>query len=1033
MSISTYFAFYSINVMHLFYRILVLLWVMLHATILAAQSNTIHSDILRNYEQGLVFLQNQNYSQAYTFFEAVSQLSVSELPSSKYNFYKQEALYYQAYIASKLLLPHAEERLLALYDKTHDARRNHIAFHLGEYCFAKSDYTLASKWLGQATLTSLNQEWYDPYYFKSGYSAMENGQSEKALSLFERNLALKKSNYKSEAAYYAGVIYFNKKDYTKAEQYLQSIRSSDQGKGANYILAQIQFAKKNYPEVIRLLESDQTNVAGKFQLLGKSHFELKDYKASEEHLAKYLAQSDKISPEDMYQLAFSEYKNGNYKGAIEHFKELQLSNNFGQYAMYALADCYIRANDKQNALAAFQSASQQNQDEIIKEESLFNSGKLNYELKNYNQATDIFFDFTTRYPNSTHDKEAWDLLTLSLLNTNNHPQVIGIIEKNPKLQEGNENLYQEICYTHAVNANNNGDTATALKYLRKSILNPFDKVLEAEARYLRGEILYKAGNITEASKEYNEVYRILTKEKILFAQNATLFNVHYGLGYCEYTQKDYDAALTQFVNAAKNYKFSQQEPISNTMQDVDLRIADIYFMNKRYDDAYNQYSKISARRGQGYDYATLQKANIDGVKKNYKDKINTLTKLMREVPNSVYVNDAHYQLGLAYEDDKNYDMAVKTYNDIIKANQSQEYVPKSLMRLATIYYNNQNQAEALKKYTTIVQNYINAPEADQALKAIREIYIGQGKPDEFIQFMSTLPHSKQLALSEQDSLLFESGEELYANQNYDNAITIFNKYLEKFPQGIFNMKAHYLKAECYAAKKMYAEAVEEYQYLTVENNNPYYERALVKSAYFNYNNSKDYSKAKTFYQKLQAIASTAQNKQLAKIGLLKSSFRLKNYNEVIDIAKLIELDEGISTDIKNEAIYFKGISLYQTGNYKTAIPVLEALSKDKSSSKGAECSYYLAASYHQLKEYKTSNNILLQAKDEFGSYENWVVKYFILIGYNYHKLGDNFQAKATLESIINNYQGDQELLKDAREKLAEVNNSIKSKSKVKYK
>ena len=61
------------------------------------------------------------------------------------------------------------------------------------------------------------------------------------------------------------------------------------------------------------------------------------------------------------------------------------------------------------------------------------------------------------------------------------------------------------------------------------------------------------------------------------------------------------------------------------------------------------------------------------------------------------------------------------------------------------------------------------------------------------------------------------------------------------------------------------------------------------------------------------------------------------------------------------------------------------------------------------------------------------MRYFILIGYNHHKLKDDFQAKATLESIINNYQGDEDILKEARERLAEINASIKSQSKVKYK
>lgn len=1000
---------------------------------LKSQSNTIHIDVLRNYEQALIFLQNQDYRQAYQFFELVSNTTIPEEQLSNINYYKQEATYYKAYLAGKLKLPEAEQSLLKLYDKTHDSRKNQLAYHLGEYYFSKSNYELAEKWFATTSEKSLNEDWKDDFYFHYAYALLENNKPTKAANYFEKSLTIKKSKYKSETAYYLGVIYFNRKDFAQAEKFLQSIKSQDQTKGANYILAQIQFLNKNYTEVIRLLENDNTAGESKNQLLGKSHFELLNYKSAEEFLLKHLLASEKVSPEDMYQLAFSEYKNGNYTFAIEHFKELQLSNNFGQYAMYALADCYLRANDKQNAMFAFQQASQLNQDSIIKEESRFNVGKLNFDLKNYNQATDNFFDFITSYPNSKYQKEAWDLLTLSLLNSNNYPQVIGIIEKNPAIQEGNEILYQEVCYTHAVNLNNNGDTASALKYLRKSILNNFDKALEAEARYLRAEILYKGGQIEEASKEYYQVYTLLINNKILFAQNATLFNVYYGLGYCQYTKRDFDAALMQFLNSAKNYIYSQNQPVSNTMQDVDLRIADIYFMNKKYDEAYKQYSKISLRRGQGYDYATLQKANIDGIKKNFKDKISTLSKLMREVPNSIYYNDANYQLGLAYEDNKNYEMAIQTYNDIISKSKSQEYIPKSLMRLATIYYNNQNLTEALNKYIAVVKNYTNSTESDQALKAIREIYISQGKPEEYINFTATLPDSKQLGLTEQDSLLFESGEELYANQHYDNAIIIFNKYLEKFPKGIFSLKAHYLKAECYSAKKMYAEAIDEYDYLTKDNTNPYYERAVVKTAYFNYNNSKDYSKAKTLYQKLQAVASTIQNKQLAKIGLLKSNYRLKNYHEVIEIAKLIENDEGISQEIKTEAFYFKAISLYHTQNYKTAIPLLEALAKDKSSIKGAECTYYLASSHHMLKEFKKSNEILLKSKDEYGSYESWVVRYFILIGYNYHKMKDDFQAKATLESIINNYQGEEEILKEARERLAEVNTSIKSQSKVKYK
>jgi hypothetical protein len=45
---------------------------------------------------------------------------------------------------------------------------------------------------------------------------------------------------------------------------------------------------------------------------------------------------------------------------------------------------------------------------------------------------------------------------------------------------------------------------------------------------------------------------------------------------------------------------------------------------------------------------------------------------------------------------------------------------------------------------------------------------------------------------------------------------------------------------------------------------------------------------------------------------------------------------------------------------------------------------------------------------------------------------DYFQAQATLESIINNYKGDQNLILEAKKRLAEVEKNAKLKSKVNY-
>jgi len=57
---------------------------------------------------------------------------------------------------------------------------------------------------------------------------------------------------------------------------------------------------------------------------------------------------------------------------------------------------------------------------------------------------------------------------------------------------------------------------------------------------------------------------------------------------------------------------------------------------------------------------------------------------------------------------------------------------------------------------------------------------------------------------------------------------------------------------------------------------------------------------------------------------------------------------------------------------------------------------------------------------DLPNYDYWVTKTFILLADNYVALKDNFQAKATLQSIIENYKGDDDILPTAKQKLDQL-------------
>ena len=71
------------------------------------------------------------------------------------------------------------------------------------------------------------------------------------------------------------------------------------------------------------------------------------------------------------------------------------------------------------------------------------------------------------------------------------------------------------------------------------------------------------------------------------------------------------------------------------------------------------------------------------------------------------------------------------------------------------------------------------------------------------------------------------------------------------------------------------------------------------------------------------------------------------------------------------------------------------------------------------------------------SNDYYIAKSYILLSDIYYDLNNRFQAKATLESVIDNYEGDQELINIAKMKLEailkqEINSNKKYKNEEIY-
>ena len=87
----------------------------------------------------------------------------------------------------------------------------------------------------------------------------------------------------------------------------------------------------------------------------------------------------------------------------------------------------------------------------------------------------------------------------------------------------------------------------------------------------------------------------------------------------------------------------------------------------------------------------------------------------------------------------------------------------------------------------------------------------------------------------------------------------------------------------------------------------------------------------------------------------------------------------------------------------------------------AEAKYNLAALQYAKGDYKASQKICFDLINNMPNYDYWVAKSFILLADNYLALKDKLQARSTLLSIIDGYEGKDEIVAIAKEKLAKIN------------
>ena len=988
----------------------------------AAQAQqTAWFSINTNYKTGIELFNKGKYAAASEHFRQITESRMLHTPTTEnaldLSLLKENAQFYQAVCALKLGNQDAENLFLTFIGDFPSSVNTDLSyFYIGEAYFDKKNYQKTIDWLDKINTTLANKDDLQ-YKFMMAYSYYSLNDNKSAGLIFSK-LKDEKSVYQEASIYYYAFISYLNEDYKTSLAEFERLKGSKvYASSYPYYISALYFLDKRYNDVLAFTIPAISTINDQYKtemyrIVGASFFAKENYQQAAEYykLFQQRDQGKTQSNQDSYQMGYTHFKLKNYTAAITEFEKMDTPDIYYQNAMMALGESFIRTNNKQGARNAFFRASKLNFDKQLQEEGLFNYAKLSYELEFHEVALDAIQEFIKTYPGTAKITEAKVLLGEVLLSTKDYQSAVDIMESIPNRTGNARSIYQRVTYYRGLQFYNERAFENGISMFMRSIASKNDPEIEALATYWLAEAMFEV-------RKYGESVQQLEKFLALPAAKSTdVFNyANYALGYAAFQNENYSKASNYFTRFLRGNEKDQ-----NTVNDATLRLADSYFVMKNYGQAMQQYDKIIQAGVKGEDYALFQRGMIQGLQGQNEVKISTLQSLLSQFPNSNYADDAGFEIGYTYFVLNNYDRAKGDLTGLVAKYPRSSYIPRALVTLGLVDYNQSRDDEALLTFKQVVSGYPTTDEAKVAMDQIKSIYLDRTDADGFLNYANST-NIGNLSVAEQDNFTFQVAYNRFVKGDYQGAYDGINAYFDKFPKPINDKHARFIRAESLVKLKRSEQAIPDYNYILNDWTSPYTERALMSISKV-YMDSKRYNDAIVFLKKLETTSEYKSHYGYAVTNLIKAYSEMQMPDDVLKYAEIIRSYEKSSQEDKFLAKLYSAKAHLMQGDSNTAMREFTEVADQTLTVTAAEAKYNVGLLQYTAGNYQASQKTVLDLINKLSSYDYWVAMAYILMADNYVALKDEFQAKATLQSIIDNYDGaDDDVVTTAKQKLQKLN------------
>jgi TolA-binding protein len=964
----------------------------------------------KHYDSGLELFRAEQFLPAQKEFEAARNFLNIET-----GFFTEEIDYYLAACAARNGSADAQQHLEAFVEKyPATLHGNDVRLTLGGSYQSQGKYAEALTQYAAVNPSRLSIAERSEFYFNKGYSFFQTGEQTAATREF--TLVGNDRVYGPSATYYRAYIDYEAGDLAAARSGFLSLTDNRQyGPIVPFYLLHIDFKSRDYRAVVESGPTVLQSATGErkaeiLRVIGESWYHLENYPEALRYLDVYAAENPELNREEEYMLGYAAYMTGDFKKAIAHLGRVAVGEDLlAQNASFHIGSASLRLDDKQKAKQAFSLAMRLDADKTVQEEAMFNFSKLEYELGGglFNQSIETINRFLEQFPESVHLDEARSYLTAAYLNNKNYAAAYGAVAQIRNPNDEVRAALQKIAYFRGLELFMEGDYTGAQQMFASASANRYGAKIDALTKFWQAETYYRQGQFLRAVPLYQDYIVLAPKgerEHVL---------AHYNLAYCYFNLKNGKEARTWFD------RFLALRPTADELiADTYNRLGDLDYLDRNYAAAIKQYDRVIALGTNEADYARFQRAIALGLSSGPAQKIAALQPIASGT--GEYAAAALYELGSTYTRQENFAQASATLQEFIRKYPDSPFHLNALIDLGLISQNTGRADEAMRYYKQVVDGYPNSPQAKDAMLGIRNLYMDAGDPQGYFAYASEAGMETNVGQIERDSLTFHVAERIHLQGDARRSLPLMQTYLSQFPQGNYTANATYYMAENQMNLGDTDKALAGFERVIAMKFSPFTLGALQKAATLNFQ-QENYRDAADQYYRLSQLATVRGTVEQALLGHIRAVDKLGAAPETLKAADYVLHSPFVSEEVTLETQFALGGAYLNLENKDAALDAFRHAAANMKTRNGSEAQYQVIRLLFDAGKLDEAEQEVFRFSDTNTSHQYWLGKSFLVLGDIYRRRGDDFQAKATWQSIVNGYGDSSDgIVNEARKKLSEL-------------